>query len=84
MAINIQLWTSITSIRFDYFPIDFLLILLNLALRAWSGIRENELNAQQSFLKRVIANAAASKGEYNEMNISAEATKNLHPTAHDY
>jgi fructose-bisphosphate aldolase class 1 len=37
---------------------------LYLALKAWSGKRENETNAQQYFLKRAMANAAASKGEY--------------------
>ncbi|CAF0964009.1 unnamed protein product [Adineta ricciae] len=34
------------------------------ALKAWSGKRENEVNAQESFLKRAQVNALASKGEY--------------------
>ncbi len=44
-----------------------------LAMRAWSGKRENESNAQQNFLKRAMANAAASQGEYEGKNTSNEA-----------
>ncbi|CAF2512481.1 unnamed protein product [Rotaria sp. Silwood2] len=54
------------------------------ALKAWSGKRENELNAQQSFLKRTMANAAASKGEYDGKNTNNEAKKNLHVAGHNY
>ncbi|CAF3665621.1 unnamed protein product [Adineta steineri] len=54
------------------------------ALKAWGGKRENESNAQHSFLKRAIANSSASKGEYDGKNISNEAKKNLHIVEHNY
>ncbi|CAF3540503.1 unnamed protein product [Rotaria socialis] len=54
------------------------------ALKAWSGKRENEFNAQQSCLKRAAANAAAAKGEYDGKQISNEAKKNLHVAEHNY
>ncbi len=66
------------------FPFHSILEQWYLALRAWSGKRENESNAQQYFLKRAMANAAASKGEYIEIHTSDEARKNLHITGHDY
>ncbi len=50
-------------------------------MRAWSGKRENESNAQQNFLKRAMANAAASQGEYEGKNTSNEAKQNL---GHNY
>ncbi|CAF4466409.1 unnamed protein product, partial [Adineta steineri] len=53
-------------------------------LKAWGGKRENESNAQHSFLKRAIANSSASKGEYDGKNISNEAKKNLHIVEHNY
>jgi hypothetical protein len=58
--------------------------LLYLAFKVWSGKRENESNAQQNFLKRAMANAAASKGEYGGKNTSDEAKKSLHIAKHNY
>ncbi|CAF3502259.1 unnamed protein product [Rotaria sp. Silwood1] len=54
------------------------------ALKAWSGKRENESNAQQSFLKRAMANAAASKGEYDGKHTNNEAEKSLYVAGHNY
>ncbi|CAF3608084.1 unnamed protein product [Rotaria sordida] len=54
------------------------------ALKAWNGKRENESNAQQNFLKRAMANAAASKGEYDEKYTNDEAKKNLYVVGHNY
>ncbi len=59
-------------------------MLLYSALKAWNGKRENESNAQQNFLKRAIANASASKGEYDGKNISNEAKKALYVAGHNY
>ena len=36
------------------------------------------------FLKRAMANAAASKGEYDGKNTSNEAKKHLHIVEHNY
>jgi len=50
---------------------------LYLALIAWSRKRENEVSAEQNFLKRAMANVAALKGEYGAKNTINETKKNL-------
>jgi hypothetical protein len=53
-------------------------------LKAWSGKRENESNAQESFLQRAMANAAACQGEYNGKNMSKEVNEVLRVAEHNY
>lgn len=43
-----------------------LIVFFLIALRAWSGKRENESNAQENFLKRAMANVMALAGEYKQ------------------
>jgi len=57
---------------------------LNLVLKAWSGKRENESNAQKNFLKRAMVNSAASKGQYDGKNTTNEAKQNLYVAGHNY